>query len=84
LEKAVVGGGLSRSESSLGKRKIPLDGSHYAIAQQMKHYHSVDFGNQCEWWKQGFRDQFTELLAQFSVSGRIGCMKFSPIKSKRT
>lgn len=48
LEGAVAGGGLPRSESSVGRQKPSSDASHYAIAQQMKHYHSVDFGSKCE------------------------------------
>lgn len=48
LEEAVAGASLPPSEPSLGTQKLQLHATHYAIAQQMKHYHSVDFGSKCE------------------------------------
>ena len=49
LEGAVVGRDAPGSEFALGRQKLNLDASHYAIAQKMKHYHSVDFGPKCKW-----------------------------------
>lgn len=52
VEEAVAGESSPKSEASLGRQKVLLNAGHYDIAQQMKHYHSVDFGNKCE---QGIR-----------------------------
>jgi len=31
-------------------KRDPQDTSHYAIAKQMIHYHSIDIGPRCEFW----------------------------------
>ena len=48
LEEAMTGGSLPRSESPFARQNVLSDNGHYAIAQQMKHHHSVDLGSKCK------------------------------------